>query len=882
MSSQLRNYLVAIIIICGAFPVFGQDNPMLVRINLADKTDLTKLRGLPLDIPVVASDHADAVVYPNEFSRLSDLGLRYEIIHEDLVKFYQSRNPLNLTMGGFPTFAEVIAIMDSLHTYYPSIVSAKWSVGTSVEGRDLWVFKISDNVDTDEDEPEVFYNSLIHAREPAGMTWELNYAGWLCQNYGSDPTATEIVNNRELFFLPVFNPDGYEYNRQTNPSGGGMWRKNRRGGYGVDLNRNWGYQWGYDNIGSSPYTNDETYRGPSAFSEPETQAVRLFIDSREFQFIVNAHTYGGDILYSWGYDDIYTPHQWLFSVIGDSASALTGYVNGTAWEVLYNTNGDSNDWQYGEQTEKPLIFCLTPESGDDADGFWPAAYRIPQINTQMLPFGIFTSLLGGNVYGIMPPVPPVLSPIGTVHTDPFTVYWTHEDLNNPAVAYELVEKTGYSRTTDDFENGADNWALNGFSISTADYHSYNHSLFSGSDNNYNGSAVLAEPFTVEAGDSVRFYTWYEIEDGWDYAYVEISTDGGQSFNPIPGNITTNSDPHGNNRGNGITGSSSGWVQAKFPLNSYVGSEVLLKLSYITDIFVLESGIYFDDLFPVAGFATETVLSSDITDEEYEISGRPNGIYYYQVRAKDAENQWSFFSNLEIAEVDIEASIRGTVTDGAPDGFIEGVYVEAIGSGVSDITGTDGEYLLESLTPGTYSVLFSHPDYRDTTATGVVVAAGVTTVLDMSMQIAQFAYLTGDANMYNEYVEINNPLTGPWRVGGDVTFLVNYLDISSGNQPCLMHNPGAPPDLQYFYASGDATGDCLVLGGDVSRLVQFFGGNPTAEIGWCGHDKPDPEHYYQPLWHSNDETPDLNELPVGWPNCITPPEATRILPQERTD
>ena len=855
---------------------------MLIRIELADKSDLAKLQNLPFDIPIIAADHADAVIFPGELSRLLTLGLRYEIIHEDLVKFYQSRNPLNLTMGGFPTFAEAVDIMDSLHTHYPAIVSVKWSVGDSWEGRDLWVFKISDNVNTDEDEPEIFYNALIHAREPASMTWQLHYAGWLCQNYGSDPTATEIVDDRELFFLPVFNPDGYEYNRQTNPSGGGMWRKNRRnnggGVYGVDLNRNWGYQWGYDNNGSSPYTGDETYRGPSAFSEPETQAVRQFINSREFQFVVNAHTYGDYVLYPWGYDDIYTPDQWLFSVIGDSASALTGYLNGTAWELLYNTNGDSNDWQYGEQSEKPLIFCLTPESGNDADGFWPAAYRIPQINAEMLPFGIFTSLLGGNVFGLMPPVPPMLSPIGTVQSDPFTIYWAHDDPSNPAVIYELVEKTGYSRIADDFESGAENWVFNGFSISTGNYHSYNHSLFSGNENNYDGSAILAEPFTVEVGDSVIFYTWYAIEDGWDYAYVEISTDGGQNFNTLPGNITTNYDPHGNNRGNGITGFSSSWIQAKFPLTSYVGSLVILKLSYLTDIYLLESGIYFDDLFPVTGFATETVLASDITDEEYEISGRANGTYYYQVRAEDAENQWSLFSNLEVAEVDIQASIRGAVTDGSPAGFIEGAYVEALGSDISDSTDAEGEYLLENMLPGIYDVLFSHADYQDTIVTGVNVTAGVTTVVDMVMRVAQFAYLTGDANMFNEWVDINNPLTGPWRVGGDVTFLVNYLDVSSGNQPCLLHNPGAPPELRFFYASGDATGDCLVLGGDVSRLVQFFSGNPAAAISWCGHDQPDPENYYPPMWFANEEIPELNELPSGWPNCSAPPAKIRLLTQ----
>ena len=149
------------------------------------------------------------------------------------------------------------------------------------------------------------------------------------------------------------------------------------------------------------------------------------------------------------------------------------------------------------------------------------------------------------------------------------------------------------------------------------------------------------------------------------------------------------------------------------------------------------------------------------------------------------------------------------------------------------------------------------------------------------------YLAGDANMANEYVDIGNPLTGPWRVGGDVTFLVNYFDITSGNQPCLMHNPNnadsypGGPVNGYYFASADATGEGLVTGGDVSRLVAYFGG--TAEIKWYGWDKPDPENYYPPLWLNNrgsgleQPVPPLEELPEGWPNCQAPPVgAARVL------
>ncbi len=396
--------LFLVVVTASSRMAVSSENPMLVRIELSGETDINRLSGLHFDISYVTDTFAEIVAFPEDIEKLGEAGFDYEIIYEDMVSFYQERNPLNLDMGGYPTFDEAIDIMDSLQNRFPMIVSSKWSIGTTWDDNDLWVFKISDYVNSDDNEPEVFFNSLIHAREPIGMTWLLNFAGWLCENYGFDPVATQIVDNRELFFLPVFNPDGYEYNRLTNPYGGGMWRKNRRdngdGTYGVDLNRNWSYMWGYDNNGSSPDTYSEVYRGISAFSEPETQAVSDFIISRSFSFIINAHAYGEYLLYPWGYEDIYTPDHDFFTSVGDSGSTLTGYQHGTAWELLYNTNGDANDWQYGEQTDKPLVFCLLPETGNNYDGFWPQESRIPELNELMLPLGIYIAQIAGSLAGL--------------------------------------------------------------------------------------------------------------------------------------------------------------------------------------------------------------------------------------------------------------------------------------------------------------------------------------------------------------------------------------------------------------------------------------------------------------------------------------------------
>ena len=102
---------------------------------------------------------------------------------------------------------------------------------------------------------EVRLDSLHHSREPQGMQSSLWFLLYMLEEYGNDPLATYLVNEREIYFVPCVNPDGYEYNRQIAPGGGGLWRKNRRdngNSTGVDLNRNYPFQWGFDNSGSSP------------------------------------------------------------------------------------------------------------------------------------------------------------------------------------------------------------------------------------------------------------------------------------------------------------------------------------------------------------------------------------------------------------------------------------------------------------------------------------------------------------------------------------------------------------------------------------------------------------------------------------------------------
>ena len=167
---------------------------------------------------------------------LDETELSYEIIYEDLEQFYASRLDSDYesrdfdlgSMGGYYTFAEIEEHLDELYAEYPELITEKVSLGQTLEGRDIWMVKVSDNPSSDEDEPEMLYTGLHHAREPMSYMNLFYFMYWLAENYNIDPEATALVNSRELYFIPAVNPDGLVYNQQIAPNGGGMQRKNRR------------------------------------------------------------------------------------------------------------------------------------------------------------------------------------------------------------------------------------------------------------------------------------------------------------------------------------------------------------------------------------------------------------------------------------------------------------------------------------------------------------------------------------------------------------------------------------------------------------------------------------------------------------------------------
>ncbi len=271
--------------------------------------------------------------------------------------------------SNYKTPQEIEGILHRFATDYPGIAHLE-SIGKSLENRDIWALKISDNPEQHElDEPAVVFNGMHHAREVMSPEVPLDIAEYLLTRYGQDPQVTRWVDNNEIWIMPMVNPDGS--NKVWN--GSSMWRKNTRGGYGVDINRNYPYAWNTCQ-GSSGSTFADDYRGPSAASEPETQAMMGFISRVQPVFDISFHSYSELVIFPYGCQgrrsetrDVVEPLAQQMAALIPSDAGSGKYTPGTAWELLYSVDGSDIDWMYHEQHVIPYVI----ELNSDSAGFQP-------------------------------------------------------------------------------------------------------------------------------------------------------------------------------------------------------------------------------------------------------------------------------------------------------------------------------------------------------------------------------------------------------------------------------------------------------------------------------------------------------------------------------
>jgi carboxypeptidase T len=567
-------------------------------------------------------------------------------------------------MGGYYTLQDAYEALDTLAALYPNLVTVKAPIGsyTTAEGRPIYWVKISDNANTNEGEPEILFDAAHHAREAVTVSQLIYFMYYLCENYASNAEVKRLVDNIEFYFVPVVNPDGYQYNYITDPTGGGLWRKNRRnnGGntFGVDLNRNYGTGWGFNNIGSSATPSSSTYRGTAGFSEPETQAMRDFCNAHEFTFAMNYHSFSNLLIYPWGYLGKNCDDSVAFRSFAADLSKYNYYKYGTDLETVgYSTNGSSDDWMYGEVNTKPLIFAMTPEVGNEFDGFWPAQNRIiplcqealhmnltianyvlqyaqvdpitPRLQTgsngnitfQITRLGLDSTAsftvslqpLGTQITAVGSPKIFSGLTLGQVYTDSISYTLQNNLPPNTSVSFVLTTTFGTTTQLDTVQiwvgpllevlqsNGSNlaGWQNLGWAIDANRYTSAGGSFAENSSGFYSNTydADLISP-NINLSNATHAELLYranwEIENSWDYVLLEVSTNG-TSYTPICTPYTQLSND-AQMPYEIYTGVVTDWKYERVLLDDFLGaSNVTLRWTFHSDNGLNMQGFNMDDI-----------------------------------------------------------------------------------------------------------------------------------------------------------------------------------------------------------------------------------------------------------------------------------------------
>lgn len=307
--------------------------------------------------------------------------------------------------AAYHDYTELTEKVQNLARTYPHLLQLS-SAGKTTQGRDIWVLRISGNLAQAANLPAIIYMGGHHAREHLSVELPLYYAEYFVSEYTKgNPRLVHLLNGRDIHIIPAVNPDGLEHDIE----GGNykMWRKNRRansdGSYGVDLNRNYAFQWGTGGSSSNPAS--DTYKGPQPFSEPETQAVKAYIEAHQnISTLLSFHTFSELILYPWGHDFNAIGNERDFLVHQKMAQKMATWNNYSPKQssALYKASGDTTDWAYGEHKIISFTFELDPtNNGWGGGGFYPGAGVIPAVQQKNLEPVLYLLEYADNPYRVL-------------------------------------------------------------------------------------------------------------------------------------------------------------------------------------------------------------------------------------------------------------------------------------------------------------------------------------------------------------------------------------------------------------------------------------------------------------------------------------------------
>lgn len=364
--------ILSFVIVCVVFSQVPLDT-ILVKIYFESSDEKNIIINEGIDVWEAKDNYILALLDIFEMAVLTGKGYFIELVEINRDDLKQNINISDSEQLPFAVYRDYSTVCDALFALEASGVARVYNIGTSIQGRDILAVKISDNVDAEEDEPEILFCGNHHAREWISVEVPLMLAEFLTSQYAVNSYIKDIVDNGEIWICPVVNPDGYVYSWNTYR----LWRKNRRlnsdGSYGVDLNRNYSYMWG--GVGSSGTPSSDIYRGTAPFSEPETESVRDLVLSRNFRAVLTYHSYSQLILFPWGYTSDHCPHYPLFYMMAQEMANCIYDVFGFTYTAqqsaaLYLTTGDTTDWAYGQLGIPAFTIELRPNS-------YPPGFELP-------------------------------------------------------------------------------------------------------------------------------------------------------------------------------------------------------------------------------------------------------------------------------------------------------------------------------------------------------------------------------------------------------------------------------------------------------------------------------------------------------------------------
>lgn len=334
---------------------------------------------LGIDVWEVKPDHLILRGTEAQLERLSRMGYLVEQLED--VERHLSAFATAAAAEQYHSAASLEAELRQLAEARPDIAELK-EIGRSIEGRPILALRIGDRRGG---VPKLLFMGCHHAREWIAVEVPFLLAKELVERADEAPIAGWLTSG-EVWVAPMVNPDGHEYSRTAQR----LWRKNRRrnddGSFGVDPNRNYGYMWGILDIPTSSHVpSDETYVGPRAFSEPETQAVRDLVGCERFAGVITYHSYSQLILYPWGYAEKPVPdvqHREQMVGMAEEMQTLMQGVHGKVYvpqqsSQLYPTAGDTTDWTYGTYGIPSFTIELRPRTFQEGGFILPPGQILP-------------------------------------------------------------------------------------------------------------------------------------------------------------------------------------------------------------------------------------------------------------------------------------------------------------------------------------------------------------------------------------------------------------------------------------------------------------------------------------------------------------------------